>query len=81
MPRHPVCRLSLAALLAFAATAGAQTVALNNAVTAQINRAYPALEALYQDIHTHPEIAFEETRKWFARTCVQESAAACACMI
>ena len=26
-------------------------------------------------------VAFEETRKWFARTCVRRRAAACACMI
>ena len=62
MPRHPFCRLCLAALLAFAGTADAQTGALNSAVAAQVDRAYPTLEALYQDIHTHPEIAFEERR-------------------
>ena len=43
-------------------TANAQTPALNSAVNAQIDRAYPALQALYEDIHSHPEIAFEEVR-------------------
>jgi len=57
-------RLRLAALFAcvFAGSAGAQTAALDKAVASQIDRAYPALEALYQDIHSHPEIAFEEKR-------------------
>ncbi|CAM3967166.1 amidohydrolase [Roseateles saccharophilus] len=59
MLRHRFAGLSLAA---FAACAGAQTAALNGAVAAQVDRAYPELEALYQDIHSHPEIAFEETR-------------------
>lgn len=59
MLRHRFAGLWLAACTA---CAGAQTAALNSAVAGQADHAYPALEALYQDIHSHPEIAFEETR-------------------
>ncbi len=62
MLSFPIRRLSLTVLLAFACTANAQTAALNNAVAAQADSAYPALETLYQDIHSHPEIAFDERR-------------------
>lgn len=62
MPHRLVCRLLLAAPLVFAGNVSAQTATLNKAVAAQIDRVYPTIEALYKDIHTHPEIAFEETR-------------------
>lgn len=62
MLRHSFASLSLATLAAVAGPAAAQTAALNAAVAAQADRAYPALEALYQDLHSHPEIAFEEVR-------------------
>lgn len=52
----------LGVLAVLTANASAQTPALNSAVNAQIDRAYPALQALYEDIHSHPEIAFEEVR-------------------
>jgi hippurate hydrolase len=32
------------------------------AIAAQLDRDYPALDALYKDIHTHPELGFQETR-------------------
>ncbi|MFG6486712.1 amidohydrolase [Roseateles sp. BYS78W] len=62
MLRHRLASLSLAILAALTGSAGAQTAALNSAVAGQADRAYPALQALYQDLHSHPEIAFEEVR-------------------
>ena len=59
--RAPVaaCILSLGL-----AAAQAQSVAerFNARVGAQVDGMYPQLEAVYQDIHAHPELAFEETR-------------------
>ena len=31
-------------------------------IDASLDRTYPALDALYKDIHQHPELAFQETR-------------------
>ena len=31
-------------------------------IDAQLDRNYPELDALYKDIHAHPELAFQETR-------------------
>lgn len=52
------------ALASLAATAGAQEVAGRFAadIDAGIGRLYPAVEALYKDLHAHPELAFQETR-------------------
>ncbi len=49
--------LPCAALSLFAAPA-----ALQQAVTAQVNADYPALEKIYLDLHAHPELSFQETR-------------------
>ena len=62
MLRHRLASLSLAILAALTGSAGAQTAALDSAVAGQADRAWPALQALYQDLHSHPEIAFEEVR-------------------
>lgn len=35
---------------------------LGKGVDAQITRNYPHVEAIYKDIHAHPELSFEETR-------------------
>jgi hippurate hydrolase len=50
--------LPIAALL-LAQAAHAQD---NAAVADQINGMYPQLEAIYKDLHAHPEIAFQEVR-------------------
>jgi hippurate hydrolase len=63
-----------AALLAGAAHAEAKPVAVKPAlvragevikekaqIDASLDKAYPHLEALYKDIHQHPELAFQET--------------------
>ena len=54
---------ALAALLATAAQAAPLNApATLKAVDAQLDRDYPALEALYKDIHAHPELGFQEVR-------------------
>ena len=63
---HSPCRLSLAVLAASAALSGA--LAQGTATSAQqridalVRGEYPQLEALYKDIHSHPELGFQETR-------------------
>ena len=59
---QPLYRLYVVVMLGFAFAATAQTADLNSAVVVEVDRAYPVLEALYKDIHAHPEIAFEERR-------------------
>lgn len=55
-----------AALAAFSVTAGralALDVSLTKvAVDAELDRDYPHLDALYKDIHRHPELSFQEAR-------------------
>lgn len=51
-----------AALLAVAVGATAQTPTPNAQVPQLVNSMYPALEALYKDLHAHPEVAFQEVR-------------------
>jgi amidohydrolase len=55
-----------AALAAFSVTAGralALDVRLTKvAVDAELDRDYPHLDALYKDIHSHPELSFQEAR-------------------
>lgn len=55
---------SLLAAPALSATAWAaplNVVATKKAVDAQLDRDYPRLDALYRDIHAHPELGFQET--------------------
>jgi metal-dependent amidase/aminoacylase/carboxypeptidase family protein len=57
--------LLLATILAGTLPASAQAidpVAARTAIDAQITRDYPALDMLYRDLHTHPELGFQETR-------------------
>ncbi len=44
------------------AAAGLDVAGAQSQVDALFNRQYPQLEALYRDLHQHPELAFEETR-------------------
>ena len=59
-------RLALApTLMTLPSVAAAQTfdpVAAKTAIDAVLDRAYPELDALYKDIHAHPEVGFQETR-------------------
>lgn len=64
------CRATAAAMLVAALNAGAGTLAqptgLDDRRAAPLNglvaTMYPELDALYKDLHAHPELAFSETR-------------------
>lgn len=49
-------------LLPLAALLLAATVQAEDTVASQIERMYPQLDAIYKDLHAHPEIAFHEER-------------------
>jgi hippurate hydrolase len=52
---------ALAALFATAAHAAPLNVPVaKKAIDAQLDRDYPALDALYKDIHAHPELGYQE---------------------
>ena len=51
------------ALIGLAAAPGARALdvaAVKSATDASLDRSYPSLDALYKDIHAHPELAFQE---------------------
>jgi len=55
--------LALAGSFALPAPAAAQSAApLKSAVTSRVDAMYPWTDAIYKDLHAHPEIAFQETR-------------------
>jgi amidohydrolase len=55
--------LALAALMGMANAAGAADVAgTRAAIDRGFDAQYPHIEALYKDIHSHPELSFQETR-------------------
>lgn len=57
----PSTRILKHLLLAGATAAGAtHAAALPPAFTAQLDKDYPTIEALYQDLHRNPELAFNE---------------------
>lgn len=62
----PMTRLTLALAAALAASGAAHAevdaVALRAAAKSAVDRDYPAMQALYEDIHRHPEIAFQEVK-------------------
>lgn len=64
LPTSCLRPLSVAALLAIAASAHAQPAALPqaSAITPLVDGMYPKLEAIYKDLHANPELAFKETR-------------------
>lgn len=53
---------SLSLLLAVPLSLGAAPAALQEAVVAKVAAEYPSLEAIYHDLHTHPELSFMEVR-------------------
>jgi len=58
--------VAAASAVALLAAAPAPALALDvpaakAAIDAQLDRDYPKLDALYKDIHTHPELGFQET--------------------
>jgi amidohydrolase len=52
----------LLASLSLLAAAQAANTTLNNLVAAKVAADYPSLAALYQDLHTHPELSLMEAR-------------------
>lgn len=57
--------LALACLATSAAATATPTLdaaAARGAIDAELDRIYPELDALYKDIHQHPELGFQETR-------------------
>ena len=59
----PWSGLALAALLGLASAASAADVAgTRAAIDRGLDAQYPHIEALYKDIHSHPELGFQETR-------------------
>ncbi|HKT75155.1 MAG TPA: amidohydrolase [Sphingobium sp.] len=70
MTRH-MATMALAWLAALPASAGAapasdtpawDAAAARQQIDSALERSYPSIEALYRDIHAHPEVAFQEQR-------------------
>lgn len=57
MNRHALARASCALAFLLAANVSAQS---NSGIAAEVQRAYPRSEALYLDLHQHPELSFHE---------------------
>src|ERR1700732_4788921 len=65
MTRFLATLLASAALstsLPLQARAELDVVSLKSAIERSVERDYPKLDALYKDIHAHPEIAFQEEK-------------------
>lgn len=58
LPRHALLLLALLSPLPLLAA----DAALQDAVRAKVAAEYPSLEAIYFDLHAHPELSFVETR-------------------
>src|SRR5215510_10583419 len=54
--------VALAALLPIQARAELDVVKLKSTIQTSVEADYPKLDALYKDIHAHPEIAFQEEK-------------------
>jgi len=54
--------VALSAVLPVQARAELDVSALKSTVASSLERDYPALDALYKDIHAHPELAFQEVK-------------------
>jgi hippurate hydrolase len=57
MNRHTIPRASIALAMLFAANTSAQS---KSGVASEVLAAYPRSEALYLDLHQHPELSFHE---------------------
>jgi len=53
---------ALSTLLPLQARAELDVVSLKSAIERSVESDYPKLDALYKDIHAHPEIAFQEEK-------------------
>ncbi|MDB5817072.1 MAG: amidohydrolase [Rhizobacter sp.] len=64
-PARPSCPsligAAVLALAPFAAQAALDITAAKAQIDASLAQSYPQLEAVYRDIHTHPELGFQET--------------------
>lgn len=60
MKKTLIVTAALAALATSALGAPLNVLATKTAIDAQLDRDYPALDALYKDIHSHPELGFQE---------------------
>lgn len=58
----PFIRSLTSLLVAGAAASAAHAAPLPANIAAQINAEYPSVESLYQDLHRHPELGFNEHR-------------------
>jgi hippurate hydrolase len=54
--------VALCSLLAWPAHAELDVAKLKSTIEASVENEYPRLDALYKDIHAHPEIAFQEVK-------------------
>ncbi|ENZ80667.1 MULTISPECIES: amidohydrolase [Caulobacter] len=60
MKKTLIVTAALAALATSALGAPLNVLATKTAIDAQLDHDYPALDALYKDIHSHPELGFQE---------------------
>jgi hippurate hydrolase len=60
--RPLLASVALCAVLPLQAHAELDVPGLKTAIEASVESDYPKLDALYQDIHAHPEIAFQEVK-------------------
>ena len=60
--RPLLASVALCAVLPLPAYAELDVPGLKTAIEASVERDYPQLDALYKDIHAHPEIAFQEVK-------------------
>lgn len=54
--------LAITAAPAWAVAPELDVASVKDAVDARLDQTYPKLDALYKDIHAHPELGFQETR-------------------
>ena len=54
--------VALCALIVSPAYAELDVAKLKSTIEASVENEYPKLDALYKDIHAHPEIAFQEVK-------------------
>jgi amidohydrolase len=60
--RPLLATVALCALIPMQAHAELDVASLKTAIAASVESDYPKLDALYKDIHAHPEIAFQEVK-------------------
>src|SRR5215475_2655941 len=58
----PLAALALGSLVALPAHAELDVAKLKQSIEAAFESEYPKLDALYKDIHAHPELAFQEEK-------------------